>query len=224
MALSGALADMSTVELIQFPGSSRKTGELVITTGDDQAHLYYSKGRLVHAAVGALKGPPALVHVLAWSEGRFEFRSDIASPETSIDMDLQHAIMMALKALDEQQEERRRAQRVPAMVNGALAETLRAFVAGAPWVLQVWALAPNGSVLGEAHRDSGTPLSLEPILPLISGWTRPGLRRIFFEDNMGTVVVIQLNRGGTLVVAAAKGVALGAVSVGAGKLASSLDA
>jgi hypothetical protein len=224
MALTGALADLGVVDLLQLPQARRKTGELVVEDGQQEARLYYEKGKLVHAALGGLRGPPVLVHLLGWDDGRFEFRGEVAAPETSIDVDLQHAVMDALKTRDEQNEERRKVEReAAARRDERLSQALDSFVSSNPWALHACAMGPDGVLVAEARREDGAPSPLGPLRSLLEAWPRAGLRRTLLEDDLGTVAVVRLPDGKTLVVAAARGVALGAVSMTVGKLASSLE-
>src|SRR5512146_1795421 len=109
MALKGTLADLDIVALLQVPAAGRKTGELAITgpSGED-GHVFYLEGRLVHAQVGTVAGQEALVEVVDWTQGEFEFRLDARCQETTIEGDLARAVMLALKMRDERAEERAR--------------------------------------------------------------------------------------------------------------------
>jgi len=229
MALSGALADLGVVDLVQFPHAGRKTGELVVARGEQEARLYYEKGKLVHATLDALRGPPVLVQVLGWGDGRFEFRGEVPAPETSIDADLHRAVMEALKKRDEQEEERRLRGRPEAgEPEGGPSALLAAFVSGTPWATHACLLAADGSPLAEASGKTGAPPHLEPLRAslraLLGGWPRPLLRRALLEDECGTVAVVRQPGGGALVVVAASGVAVGVVSMNVGKLAASMVA
>jgi hypothetical protein len=231
MALSGALADIEVVELIQFPSSGRRSGELVIEQGRQQARLYYAKGRLVHAALGHLKGAKVLAKVVGWRSGQFVFHGEVPSPETSIEMEVHHAVLEAVRARDEEveQEARRRAAGEPAdeVADEALLRVLRAFLATNAWAQEVTVLTANGVVAARARQDEADDHSTELAGALAAHWPRHGLRRFIAEDEGGTVVALPLGVGGAagaLVVAAPRTVAAGMVSVAAGKLAASLGA
>ena len=101
MALKGTLKDMAIIDLVQFPHSGRKTGHLIISGTDGEARLSYEKGSLVHAALGDVSGMDALVRVVDWNEGAFEFLPDVEPEARSIDLDLHRAVMQALKMHDE---------------------------------------------------------------------------------------------------------------------------
>ncbi len=229
MALNGALADLGVVDLLQFPHTGRKTGELVIA-GDangGKAHLFYAKGKLVHASLGPARGMPVLVEVLGWVEGRFEFKAEVVSPETSIELDLHRAIMQAIKTRDEQKEDaRKRAAERPASGIQAVTAVLQQFVASSSYAVHACLLDAKGAPLAQA--SAGSPPEKVDALrsalrALLGAYPRGGLKRIFVEDEQGTVVLVRLSSGAALVVVAAKGSPTGMVSVWVGKLAAALE-
>ena len=63
----------------------------------------------------------------------------------------------------------------------------------------------------------------EHLAELVEKYPRPGLRRVFLEEEGGTVVVQRLTSGQSLLVIANGASSLGAVSMGVGKLAGSLQ-
>ncbi|MFO0584371.1 MAG: DUF4388 domain-containing protein [Anaeromyxobacter sp.] len=222
MALSGALADMDVIELLQFPGAGRRSGELVIAAGEQRARLYYAKGRLVHATLGELKGQPVIARVVGWRTGEFAFNGEVAAPETTIEMDVHHVVMQAVKMRDELEEARRRSEGQARAANPG-AQALQAFVTATQWALAAALLGPDGAVLARATKPDGGEAPAEPFAGLWAGWPRPGLRRCIVEDEGGTVVAVALPSGRAVVVAADRAAATGVVSMGVGKLAASLE-
>jgi CheY-like chemotaxis protein len=67
------------IELIGMPGLlqmahlSRLTGVLAVGSGGKAAEVRFREGELVAIQVGPLSGEPALLELLAWSEGHFSF-------------------------------------------------------------------------------------------------------------------------------------------------------
>jgi hypothetical protein len=225
MALSGALADMDVIELLQFPGAGRRSGELVIAAGEQRAKLYYAKGKLVHATLGDLKGQPVLARVVGWRTGEFAFHGEVAAPETTIEMDVHHMVMQAVKMRDEQEEARRRAEGQAKVVAADPAvKALAAFVAATTWASAVVVLSTEGQVLAQASKPDAGEAPAAALGALVAEWPRGGLRRCIVEDDGGTVMAVPLPAGRLLLVAADRTVATGVVSMGVGKLAASLDA
>ncbi len=225
MAISGALADIEVVELIQFPCAGRRSGELVIDKGDQQAKLYYAKGKLVHATLGDVKGPPVLVKVVGWRTGDFVFHGEVACPERTIEMEVHHAVLNAVRLRDEEAERevRRRAELgLASPADAARTEALAAFLSTTPWALAAAVVGRDGGVVAEARQDEAAELAVATVAALARDWPRAGLRRAIVEDEGGAVVVVPLAQGGVLLVAAGRQVATGMVTVATGKLAATL--
>ena len=227
MALSGTLADIGIVELVQFPSNGRKTGELIIAGTDDEARLYYNEGALVHVAVGDVSGIDGLVEVVSWSTGEFEFRMGVESGERSIELDLHRALMMALKTRDERAEAARKKSSVPAptgdnmleKVNELLARTVSASDA----ISGAYLISKGGEVL--AQRDDGETDEKENILEIMKqladfydAFSRSPLGRIFLDDDKGIVHAARVGEGRIAMITAPKDVPLGVVSMMMSKL------
>ena len=101
MALKGTLSDLGIIDLVQFPHGGRKTGKLVIAANGGEGHLYYDTGALVHAELGDFEGMAALVRMVDWTEGTFEFVPDTQPSRKTIELDLHRAVMNALRLHDE---------------------------------------------------------------------------------------------------------------------------
>jgi hypothetical protein len=229
MALKGTLADLEIVALLQVPLAGRKTGALLVTgPAGQEARLFYADGRLVHAQVGAASGVDALVEVVDWAEGDFEFRLDERSEQTSIDMDLARAVMLALKTRDERRAEERARKAAgngtasrPA--GGDLQQTLEQFISATPFVLLACVLRPDGTPVAEAN-DLARPVEAADLLrsslcALAAAYPRDGLRRILVDDGSGTGCLVPMGSEGFLLVLATREASLGALTVAAGRLA-----
>jgi hypothetical protein len=127
--------------------------------------LSYStrKGSLVHVTQGDASGMDALVRVVGWREGTFEFLPDLEPEAKSIDLDLHRAVMQALKIHDElKAEEERRASENPAQ-----GETDEALTGKLAEFLGSYDFAAHVSVLDSDGRESGP----RPTVPEgIPGW------------------------------------------------------
>lgn len=230
MALKGTLADLGIVDLIQFPHSGRKTGELTITSNERSATLFYDKGAIVHAVLDDFVGIDALVRVIGWTEGTFEFEADKTSNERTIELDLHRALMQALKLHDEMkmEEERRKAQeQTQQPEESTLSIRLAELLAANEFVVSLAVLSPAGEVKGTANAKEGPPPGTDQLYPLLHGlvqsYPREKLNRVILEDGTGTVVLVRLSDGGCLVLVAKKEAPLGAVSVAASRMAGNLS-
>jgi hypothetical protein len=230
MALKGTLKDMAIVDLIQFPHSGRKTGHLIISGTDGEARLSYENGSLVHATLGGASGMDALVRVVDWDEGTFEFVPDAEPEARTIELDLHRAVMQALKLHDElKREEEQRAKEASGQEKGDEALTIRLseFVGSNDFALHACVLDSGGKIRASVDGPDGPPEGIEKLRPalhsLVRAHPRGALRRILLEDDLGTVTLVGLRDKGSLIAVAGKGASLGAVSMSVGRLAAGLE-
>jgi hypothetical protein len=230
MALKGTLKDMAIIDLVQFPHSGRKTGHLIINGDDGEARLSYENGSLVHATLGAASGMDALVRVVDWNEGAFEFVPDAEPEARTIELDLHRAVMQALKLHDElKREEERRAQEASDQeaADPVLTGRLEEFVGSNDFALHACILDSGGRVRASVDGPDGIPEGIEKLRSALHSLAqthpRVGLRRILLEDDLGTVVLVGLRGGSSLIAAASGDASLGSVSVSVGRLAAALE-
>ena len=231
MALKGTLADLGIIDLIQFPHTGRKTGKFVIAFDAGEALLYYDKGTLVHAVAQGKAGLDALVFVVGLDQGSFEFHSEELPPETTIQMDLHHAVMQALKLHDElkaaEAESQRQSTEPEQGEQVVVSRKLAEFLSSSDFVLHACVLNGDGSVLASADSQEGPPENVEQVrgllLSLVSAYPRKNVDRVIVLDELGTVVLVCLAEQRSLMVIAARDVPFGAVSLGVNKLVSTLE-
>ena len=231
MALKGTLEDMAIIDLVQFPHSGRKTGHLIISGTDGEARLSYENGSLVHATLGNISGMDALVRVVGWNEGTFGFVPDAEPEARTIELDLHRAVMQALKLHDElkKEEEERRAKEVSGQEEGdeALTTRLSEFVGSNDFALHACVLDSGGKIRAAVDGPDGPPEGIENLRSalhsLVRTHPRGALRRILLEDDHGTVTLVGLRDGGSLIAVASKGASLGSVSMSVGRLAAGLE-
>src|SRR5512145_2823865 len=155
MALKGSLSDIAIVDLVQFAHSGRKSGELVLTTPTETAHLFYDHGQLVHARLGTLEGLQVLVEVFGWVEAEFSFGEGRQPQARSIHLDLPRAVMAALKMRDDRVAASRsspseRSAADPQALQLALAAAVARFVAGTPNTQYACVFDAKGETLAES--------------------------------------------------------------------------
>lgn len=231
MALKGTLEDMAIIDLVQFPHSGRKTGLLIIRASDGEARLSYENGSLLHAAFGVFAGMDALVRVVGWNQGVFEFIPDAVPEGKNIELDLHRAVMQALKLHDElkKEEEERGAKEASGSEEGdnALTARLSEFVRSNDFALHACVLDSDGKIRAAVDGPDGPPGGIEKLHSglhaLVQTHPRAPLRRVLLEDDLGTVTLVRLRDGGSLIAVASKGASLGSVSVTVGRLAAGLE-
>ncbi len=231
MALKGTLADMGIIDLIQFPHSGRKTGHLVISGTEGEASLSYEGGSLVHVRHGDMSGMDALVRVVDWNEGAFEFIPDAQPEDRTIDLDLHRAVMQALKLHDElkKQAAKKRAQVSSGNreADEVLVAKLSQFAKANDFVVHLAVLSPDGEMRASVDGRNGSSPGIEELClslhSLMQGHPRPPLNRMFIEDALGTTVLVRLKDGGCLILVADDDASLGAVSMNATRLAAGIE-
>ncbi len=231
MALKGTLADIGIIDLIQFPHSGRKTGHLVISGTKGEARLSYESGALVHVKHGDMSGMDALVRVVDWNEGAFEFLPDEQPEDRTIELDLHRAVMQALKLHDEIKKQAATESSPESSgtneSNEVLVAKLTKFLEANDFAVHVGILGPDGAVRASVDRSEGLSPGTEELRmslhSLMQNYPRTPLSRILVEDAQGTTVLIRLKDEGCLILVAGTEASLGAVSMNASRLAAGIE-
>lgn len=101
--ISGAVSDLGLANMLQMFGSSAPQGTLVVEHEGEQGWIAFADNMLIGAEVGALSGHDALVAMIGWGDGRFQFEAS-ADPklvETATPRPLPGAVLEAVCAIDE---------------------------------------------------------------------------------------------------------------------------
>jgi hypothetical protein len=72
---SGQLDNFALLDIIQMGCLAQRDGRLVIRNGRRRAEVILSRGRIVHAATKGQVGEDALLEILSWEKGEFQFGS-----------------------------------------------------------------------------------------------------------------------------------------------------
>ncbi len=99
--LSGSLADMGVVDLLQTFEVSRKSGEARITDGRREAKIFFRDGKVVDAELGRLRGEEAVYRALIWNSGEFEVDFHPVQNEDIIPTSTQGLLMEGMRRVDE---------------------------------------------------------------------------------------------------------------------------
>ncbi len=101
--ISGSLVDLGLANILQMFSASAPQGTLVVDRDGEQGWLAFAEGHLLGAELGSLSGQAALIAMIEWGDGRFQFEAS-ADPklfESSTPRPLAGAILEAVCALDE---------------------------------------------------------------------------------------------------------------------------
>jgi DNA-binding response OmpR family regulator len=99
--LSGSLADMGVVDLLQTFEVSRKSGVARITDGRREARVFFRDGKVVDAELGRLRGEEAVYRALIWNSGEFEVEFHPVQNEDVIPTSTQGLLMEGMRRVDE---------------------------------------------------------------------------------------------------------------------------
>jgi DNA-binding response OmpR family regulator len=113
--LSGCFSTLSAADLIQMLCLSQRTAGLRITAGGVVGSVMVKEGQLVHATWGSLVGHDALCEILNAEDGVFRTTPVPDGIEPSIHATWQHALMDAVRVLDERGKSPRRTGSFPAI-------------------------------------------------------------------------------------------------------------
>jgi hypothetical protein len=173
----------------------------------------------------------ALVRIVDWGEGSFEFMPDLQPQERTIEIDLHRAVMQALKLHDElkMEEEKRKSGKTAGvgMQDESLRTKLAEFVAANDFAMHAGVLSPEGTVKASADGPNGPPDKIdqlrEALHAFVQTYPRGGLSRALVLDDLGIVALVRLPNSASLIVVATKEASLGTVSVGVGRLALGIE-
>lgn len=250
MALNGTLSDLGIVDLVQFPGTGKKTGELIIAGLDDEARLFYDEGSLKHVVCGEHQGMDALVELVSWEEGEFEFRLGSTCDDASMDIDLHRALMQALKTRDERREETRKlaekahpqppevplsdelpgdkteTQPVTATEDPQMAELLSKVASTFPYIEYASVFSRNGVQIclwaRETVDENIYGRIISGVTGVFSSHPRKELQKIYLTDNLGTCIGSAVGDNYLLFLAAADESSLGVISIAASKISNAI--
>jgi DNA-binding response OmpR family regulator len=99
--LSGCFSALSAADLIQMLCLAQRTAALRITAGGVTGAVMVKEGRLLHAAWGSQVGQEALCCILNAQDGVFRTTPLPTEVEPTIHTNWQHALMDAVRMLDE---------------------------------------------------------------------------------------------------------------------------
>lgn len=120
--ISGPIDDFGPQALLQMFATTAPRGTLVLRCGEEEGSIGFDSGLMHYARIDNLTGMKALVRLLAWRAGSFEFHShveDRSTPEPPFP--LEAAIFDAVRQIDE--GARVDATRFPLQARLAVSET-----------------------------------------------------------------------------------------------------
>lgn len=101
MELKGSIRNFPLADVIQFIGSARRTGLLLVTLGGARASIFFEEGTIVHADYRELVGQAVINRLFLEQEGSFQFLADATCEERNFVCEWMGAIMEAARVSDE---------------------------------------------------------------------------------------------------------------------------
>lgn len=101
--IAGAIEELGMGALMQMFGKGPSAGTLALRREAEEATLVFENGLLRHARLGTVTGVKALVRLMRWQDGSFEFhaRLDPDVPRNEAPLPLDVALLEAARQLDE---------------------------------------------------------------------------------------------------------------------------
>jgi len=100
--ISGRIEELGLETLLQMFGATAPAGTLVLRDGEDEGLIGFESKLLRYVQIGAVTGMKALVRLLSWKEGSFEFHARMEpAEELDAPLPLEAAIFEAVRELDE---------------------------------------------------------------------------------------------------------------------------
>jgi Tfp pilus assembly protein PilZ len=101
--IAGSLVDLGLVNMLQMFGASAPQGTLLVEREGEQGWIAFADGDLLGAELGVLSGMDALVSMMSWGDGHFQFEAsaDPELAESAPPWPLEGAILEAVCKLDE---------------------------------------------------------------------------------------------------------------------------
>jgi Tfp pilus assembly protein PilZ len=100
--ISGDISELALADMLQSFGQGSGEGTISLMHGPLEGHIAFCDGMLVAASVGRVRGSKALVRLLSWDQGSFEFQAHVDPGLRRDDpVHLEHALLEALRQVDE---------------------------------------------------------------------------------------------------------------------------
>ncbi len=98
--LSGDLTLVQVTNLLPSMQMARMTGKLTFENAHCRTHVYFEDGAPVHAYSEEEEGQDALLEVLTWKEGHFNFQPKEVAPKKTVDQALDTLMLKGVKIID----------------------------------------------------------------------------------------------------------------------------
>lgn len=101
MTFQGSLKELHLPDVIQLVSVSGKSGSFHLSKEPQEGAIFLEGGRIVHAALGRLKGEEAVYALATWTDGTFRFVPGEDAPDHTITKNNTNLLMEAARRMDE---------------------------------------------------------------------------------------------------------------------------
>src|SRR5262249_55612575 len=100
--ITGPIAELGPQSIVQMLATTARRGTIYLRHGEEEGMVCFDGGLLRAARIGPLSGLKALVRMLVWHEGTFEFHTGLDEPAgTDAPLPLDAALSEAVRKADE---------------------------------------------------------------------------------------------------------------------------
>jgi len=103
--LKGSIRNFPLPDVIQFIGSARRTGLLLVTLAGARASIFFEEGTIVHADYRDLVGQAVINRLFLEQDGSFQFLAEATTDERNFVCQWMETIMEAARVNDESGKE-----------------------------------------------------------------------------------------------------------------------
>jgi hypothetical protein len=97
----GLIRGATLADLVQMECLAMTTTAVRIDRGEQSGHIFFSRGQVVHAETGGLRGEAALTELIGWPDGSFSIEEGIRPYEETITRHWQSLLIEAVQLNDE---------------------------------------------------------------------------------------------------------------------------
>ena len=101
-AISGPIAELGPQSIVQMFATTARRGTIFLRNGEEEGMICFDGGLLRVARIGPVTGLKALVRMLCWDDGSFEFQTGLEEAGTGeAPLPLEAALFEAVRHIDE---------------------------------------------------------------------------------------------------------------------------
>ncbi|MGC9397757.1 MAG: DUF4388 domain-containing protein [Anaerolineae bacterium] len=102
MTVRGNLREMSLTGLISLNCNEGNRAHLHLLHGEQEAHIYFDEGEIVHLVLGDREGEEGMQEILEWDAGTFELEMHVPPPRRTVHVPWHSLVLQSMHTLDEE--------------------------------------------------------------------------------------------------------------------------